>query len=152
MGGLAATTLVGTLLQDTVTEKAYCTSVKATWTLLGMTGGEDDGPLLCGWAHSDYSDAEIEAFIELATSWDTGDKISQEINRRLIRIVGTFGGPDGVGDANALNDGKPINTKLGWMINSGQTLKMWVFNLGTSALDTTTPKVFVNGHANLWPQ
>ncbi len=150
LGTLAAKTLVSDTWDGTVTERTLVSSIVATWMLNNLTGSQ--GPLLVGVAHSDYSDAQIEAVIENAGSWDEGDKIDQEIAKRLVRTIGAFigkPGPSGVGD-DVLNDGKPIKTKLNWILTEGDTLKMWVYNMDTAALVTTVPIVSAEGHANLW--
>ncbi len=107
---------------------------------------------MVGIAHSDYSDAEIQAVIDQTLSWNEGDKVGQEVAKRLVRRIGQFGQP---GDSLApvvLNDGKEIKTKLNWILLQGQTLKLWAYNLGTGAVATTTPIVTAQGHANLWPR
>ncbi len=151
LGTLAATTLVGSLLGDVLTEKAWLSSVKAVWALQGFTPVSTDGPLRVGVAHSDYSDAEIEAWIENSMSWEQSDKIGQEIARRKIRQVGIFQSVDlSSSEAAVLNDGKPIHTKCNWQLTTGQTLKIWAYNEGSDAL-TTGATVHVSGHCNLWP-
>ncbi len=147
--------MIGSSITDVLTEEAFLSSVKATWSLNKWTSGADDGPILVGVCHSDYSDAEIEAWIENTGSWETKDKVQgREIGRRLIRRVGTFRSQGGdTGDTNyVLNDGKPIHTKCGWMLSTGQTLKVWAYNQGGSALATTDPAVRAEGHANIWPK
>ncbi len=149
---LGGNTLIGSLVADTVVDTAYVSSVKATWTLAEFTAATNDGPILVGIAHSDYTDAEVEAFVENITgSWDAGDLVSQEIARRKVRVVGVFKNPPTATEASRLNDGNPVTTKAGWMLSEGQTIRIWAYNQGGSALATTSPNVFVNGHANLWP-
>jgi len=114
-------------------------------------GPERQGPIVVGVAHSDYSDSEVEAWFENTGSWEQGDKIQQEVARRKIRLVGVFDTPESASHVLVLNDGKPIRTKCGWMLTTGQTLKVWAYNAGTSALSNTVPIVEQSGHANLWP-
>jgi len=115
-----------------------------------MTVGDNIGPIMCGIAHSDYSDAEIEAWIESSTkSWNRGALAEQEIDNRLIRRVGIFTPIVSLG-AEVLNDGKPIKTKLNWPLMSGQGLKVWAYNMGSSPLATTDPNFHVQGHVNLF--
>ncbi len=151
LGTLAAKTLVGANIGDTVTEKAWISSVKASWSLNQWTPGPDDGPILVGVAHSDYSDAEIEEWIENTSSWEAHDLVQQEVAKRKIREVGTFPTPADANEALVLNNGKPIWTKCGWMLGTGQTVKIWAYNKGASALGTTEPNLGVSGFANLWP-
>ncbi len=152
LGTLAAKTLISADLGGVVQEKTWLSSVKATWSLSDFTDAIGDGPIIVGIAHSDYTDAEIEAFIENAGSWTEGNKVAQEISRRKIRIVGSF--ESSVADSQGvavLNDGKPIHTKCNWYLATGQTVSIWAYNAGDSALATTDPDLDVLGHANLWP-
>ncbi len=150
--GLAARTLVGTVLVETVNERTWLSSVKAAWSIESITAVEGAGPMMCGLAHSDYSDAEIEEFLENTGSWNEGDLVNQEIAKRKIRRVGVFDTPQAVEDAVVLNDGRPITTKCGWILLQGQTIRLWVYNMGQSAFATTDPELLVQGHANLWPR
>ncbi len=148
---LAATTLISDIFDDLPTTDMFISSLVGTWSMQNMTAGADDGPIMVGLAHSDYSDAEIEATIETIDSWDTGNLVSQEIRKRLVRIVGIFGNIVPAPTVPmVLNDGRPIKTKLNWNINTGQGLRLWAYNLGASALATTDPQLFLQGHANLW--
>ncbi len=142
---LANNTALSTNLGDTVNEKAYAISVESTHSL--RDGAVSQGNILCGWAHSDYTTAEIEEWIENSGGWDAGDMISQEIAKRKIRMVGGFGSDP---EDRFLNDGKMIKTRLGFYLNQGQTLKMWVYNR-TGATLTTGAQYLVNGHVWLRP-
>ncbi len=149
---LAAKVVVGSSIADTLTNKVWLSSVKATWTLNNVTEIADAGPIVVGVAHSDYSDAEIEAWIENTSSWETKDKVGQEVARRKIRRVGVFRTPNiALGDS-VLNEGRLVNTKCGWMLEIGQTLKVWAYNSGGANVATTVPALRVEGHANLWPK
>jgi len=154
LGTLATKTAASDPVDDTVTEKAWLSSIVASWQLTGYTASIGRGPIRVGWAHSDYTTAEIEEWIENTQSWEEGDKRQQEVARRQIRDVGTFRVPvegSGAGTVVVLNDGKPIRTKCGWMLATGQTVRMWAYNTGTAALAVTVPLVSAQGHANLWP-
>ncbi len=153
LGTLASATLVGSVLGGVLEERAWVSSIKATWSLSGFTEGTDIGPITVGVAHSDYSDAEVEAWYENSNSWKSGDKIAQEVARRKCRIVGTFGTEAGssASDVNRLQDGRSITTKLGWMLTTGQSIKIWAFNEGSVAVGTTDPDLDVSGHVNIWP-
>ncbi len=153
LSGLAAKDVVGAVFDETVNERTFCSSIDATYSMANFTPIANAGPVIVGVAHSDYSDAEIEEWIESTGQWNEGDLVaSREISRRLIRQVGTFQSPDAATDVVVLNDGKEIHTKLGWILNQGQTLRLWAFNSGAAAIATTTPNVGVNGHVNLWPR
>ena len=150
---LGAKTAILQAFGSAVTETAYISSIVATWALSDFTAAPGDGPITVGVAHSDYSLAEIEGYIENTGSWTEGDLVqTREIGRRLIRRVGTFRGAPGTNVPTVLNEGKPLRTKLGWLLTTGQTLDLWAYNEGTSPLATTDPQVFVTGHANLWPR
>ncbi len=115
-------------------------STNLSWTLTGLTGG--DGPIVVGFAHSDYTVAEIKEALTAAVAIDKGDKIAQEQAGRLVRVVGTMN--DGV---QALNDGKPVKTRLNWLIGIGDTVKIFAWNDGTGSLTTGA---FLNAMGDLW--
>ncbi len=150
---LAARTLVKAAFDEVVDSRAFVSSVVLAWSLADMTQGAGIGPIMVGIAHNDYSAAEVEEYIENTGSWNEGDLVQQEVAKRKIRIVGTFRGAnaDGTGTM-TLNEGKPIRTKCGWILMEGQTLSLWAYNLGANPIATTTPTVFAQGHANLWPR
>ncbi len=152
LGTLAAKTAVLSAFQDTVVNRTFVSSIVATITLSGATPADNVGPVLFGYAHSDYTGAEIEEFLENITNWDAGDKVSQEISSRLIRKVGSLEIPGVAGASAVFNEGRVTKTKLNWMIQAGQTIDFWCYNLGTSAFATTDPNVNCAGHANLWPR
>ncbi len=153
LGTLGAKVLVGANADGVLEEKAWLSSVKAVWALSEYTPATDDGPIYVGVAHNSYSDAEIEAWVENETgSWAAGSEVAQEIAKRKIRQVGVFHTQivEAVG-IQVLNEGRPIHTKCGWQLQTGDTLKIWAYNAGTSALATTDPDLTMLGHANLWP-
>ncbi len=154
LGTLGAQALVKLDFDETVNERTLVSSIIATYAMQDFTLAAGDGPILVGVAHSDYSAAEIEAVIESTGSWNEGDKVAQEVAKRLVRKIGIFPSVGGAGASApaVLNDGKPIRTKLNWILLQGQTLTLWAYNLGTSPLATTDPQVSVQGHANLWPR
>ncbi len=151
LGTLASLTLVADTWDESPEEKTLISSIVCTWTLDQLTSPQ--GPIIFGVAHSDYSDAEIEAVIENVASWDQGSKVEQEIAKRLVRQIGVF--VSDVGTTGPLtdvvwNDGRPMKTKLNWRLNTGDTLKMWAYNTSGTALSTTVPSMRCHGHANLW--
>ncbi len=146
LGALAADALFTQNVGATVNERAFVSSMKANWSTSEHT--PDQGSLRVGVAHGDYTTAEILAWIENTGSWNEGDTINQEIAKRKIREIGVF---PGALSQESLNDGKPITTKLGWILLQGQTLKLWVLNEDDSVLTTGTD-VIVGGHVNIWPQ
>ncbi len=154
LGTLASKTAL-TADTDTVIDRTLVSSVVATYTLSNLAEAANAGPIEVGVAHSDYTLAEIEAFLELASSWNETDLIDKEIQSRKIRRIGVFDSPAaataGTG-AYTLNDGRPMKTKLNWIMTNGQGLQFWFYNLGTAALATSDPNVNIRGHANLWPR
>ncbi len=149
LGTLATKTLVADTFDESPEETTLISSIVAIWSLDNLTAGQ--GPIIFGVAHSDYSDAEIEAVIENQASWDQGSKVEQEIAKRLVRQIGQFVRTEGSGASDVqFNDGKPMKTKLNWRLNTGDTLKMWAYNISDSNLSSTAPAMRANGHANLW--
>ncbi len=149
LGTLASNVLVSDTWDQVVVEKSLISSIVCTWAIDQLTGPQ--GPLAVGVAHSDYSDAEIEEVIENLNSWDRGDKIARERANRQVRLIGVFGNSDGgIVEDHTLNDGRPIKTKLNWVLTTGDTLKMWVYNQGGASLSGTVPLIKAQGHANLW--
>ncbi len=151
LGALASKDVVKDDLADTVNERTLVSSVVAAYSLAGWTLTTNDGPILIGIAHSDYTDAEIEEYLESTGSWDEGDLVQQEISKRKIRRIGIFEEPDTDTGSVTLNDGKPIKTKLNWILNQGQTLAVWAYNTGAGPI-TTGATVHTEGHANLFPR
>lgn len=115
-------------------------SVKATWNLKTLAAA--DGLVTFGYAHSDYSVTEIKECLEAFAAIDPGDKIAQEQANRLVRLVGTFST-----ESEEFNNGRPITTRLNWLIPIGQNVNLFVFNEDTSAL---TSGAIVNHQGNLW--
>ncbi len=152
LGTLAAKDVILQAFGDTVKDRTFISSLIARYSITAFTKSTSDGPILVGVCHSDYTAAEVEEWIENADSWDEGNMIQQEIAKRKIRMVGTFQNPVDEAAADVLNDGKPIRTKLNWILNQGQTLNLWAYNQGGSPLATTDPVVQAFGHANLWPR
>ncbi len=145
VGALASADVISAAWPDVITEKRWFSSMVATWAMEAHTTLE--GPITVGIAHSDYSAAEIEEWLENAAGWDEGDLVAdREVGRRLIRRVGQF---DGVPVDEVLNDGKPIRTKIGWLIATGDTLQTWAFNRDTGPLTTGTI-IVLDGHVNSW--
>ncbi len=155
---LAANTGVKNALTGIVTERTWMSSIKAVHSLSQFTPKTNAGPLLVYITHSGYSLAEIEEYIEAAaaSSWDLGNKQQQEVMSRgkFIKLVGAFRpeSTDAVESIHVLNQGRPITTKCGWMLETGQTAALVYYNAGVAAFDTTVPVVQAVGHANLWPK
>ncbi len=149
LGTLAAAALISNLWDEAVDTATRVSSAHLSYSLDQLTSPQ--GPILFGLAHSDYTDAEIEEVIENTSSWTEGDLIGQEVGRRKIRIVGQFVSEElaGVVDVR-FNEGKPVKTKLNWILQEGQTLRMWSYNKSSTPLSGTDPTMRANGHVNLW--
>ncbi len=152
--GLATKDVVGAVFDEVVNERTLVSSIDATWSMNNMTPAVNAGPIVCGVAHGDYTDAEIEEWLEQSGQWNEGNLVSsREVAKRLIRQIGVFETPDAAVDSVSLNDGKAIKTRLNWILLQGQTLRIWAFNSGAAAVDgTTAPNVLANGHVNLFPK
>jgi len=150
VGALATQDVKTSSNSEVLTESAWLSSVKAIWAMQGGAFGADEGPVLVGISHSDYTAAEIEEWIENAASWDQNDEVGKEVARRKIRRVGIFHGLGVTTEAEVMNDSKPIHTKCGWLMGTGQTVTMWAYNTGTETLQSGYD-VKIEGHANLWP-
>ncbi len=116
-------------------------SAKAVWSITGLTGG--DGPVVVGYAYGDYTVAEIKEAIEASSAIDLGDKVAQERAKRMVRVVGSFSESGG----SALNDGKPITTKLNWRFNASKACNIFAYNDGGALLTTGA---IVNHNGTLW--
>ena len=101
---------------EVMVDPGRVTSIVSTWAMEGFGVAAGDGPVRVGVAHSDYSAAEIEEWIENAQSWDLGDKIGQEVGKRLIREIGVFRASGQAIGPTTLNEGRPIKTKLNWRL------------------------------------
>ncbi len=148
---LGSETAAIAVFDDSVKERSLISSLVVSVAMRDYTPAAGVGPIMVGISHSDYTAAEIEAFIEQSGSWNEGDKVAQEVAKRQIRMLGQFetAGLDATQEA-ALNDGMKFKTKLNWILNAGQTLNLWAYNSGSAAVSTTVPDIEMEGHANLW--
>lgn len=141
LGTLAASALTTGSFANTLSERAYLISMDVVLVQSGFTAQE--GPIIVGVSHSDYTSAEVEEWFEASAQWAIGDLIAQEAMKRKCRLIGTLGDP---ANDPLFNDGKPVRVKCGWWIEEGQTVQIWVYNDGTAAL-TTGAIVELNGKA-----
>ncbi len=149
---LAANTLIGSNITQVTVDTCRVSSIKCSYSLNNFTPTANAGPIIVGVAHSDYTDAEVEQWLETSGSWDRGNTSAREQRSRMVRQIGRFMiGPDGAStDAQVLNGGRMIKTKLNWLLTEGQTVKFWAFNAGSVAVATTNPNFEIQGSANLW--
>ncbi len=143
IGALAASKVKSTALGSVLDQEVWAISMDTNSTLTNIV--LDEGPILFGVCHSDYSDVEIEEWLEEASSWIKSNKIGQERSRRKCRLIGSL-----MYDAihSQFNGGRNSRTKLGWALEDGMTLKFWVYNQSDSTLTTggtlnTTGKAFL---------
>ncbi len=138
----SVTVLVSNLLPASDNEYRVL-SVSNLWSLRDLASGE--GPVIVGYAHGDYSVTEIKQCIEAEGSMVRGDKIEAERSNRLVRRVGIF---TGLGSDTTLNDGRPIRTRLNWVIPVGKLLVAWAYNQSGASL-TTGSELVSNGKATI---
>ncbi len=131
LGALAAGDVVSEVFGQTVTNRVWAKYAKGTWVITGRT--VDESPALGGFAHGDYTAAEIEECLEAQGMWSQSDKVAQEQGRRKVRRSAIFAGNE---TEEVAGDGKPIYTKLGFYIEDGETLSMWGRNTGGTVLTT----------------
>ncbi len=145
IGALAASAVISGAMTAASANKYRVTSVKASYSISDLGAGIDDVQQF-GIAHSDYTAAEIEECIEATGSVDIGDKIAQERANRLVREIGTMesGSSPPTGGALSFNDGRPVKTKLNWVIGIGDTLVLYVRN-GSGTVYTTGSNIVAKG-------
>ncbi len=147
---LAAKTPVSETTNQTVVDTARVSTIEAVYTLADFTPGANIGPIAFGVMHSDYTDAELEAWLESSGSWDLGNMVERENRSRRIRQIGVFNSPTLASDSSRHNDGRMTKTKLNWVLTEGDGLSFWCYNLGNQPVATTVPNFNVLGHANIW--
>ncbi len=153
LGTLASNTGLKTPVGDTVVENTWCTSILATYSIGNVTPAAGVGPILMLLCHSDYTLVEVEEWIEATNSWNVGDLVAQEVAKRKIRRIGYLGElAVQASELVTMNDGMPVRTKCGWMLNSAAGLAFVSYNMGSAAFTTTDPDIEISGHANLWPR
>ncbi len=150
---LASKDVVGAAFDEVVNERTLISSIVANYSLGNFTPGANIGPFVFGVAHGDYTDAEIEEWLESTGQWNEGNLVAREIGARKIRQIGVIGGDiDDAADIGKFNDGRQKKTKLNWILLQGQSLRLWAFNTGSQPVATTAPSLTANGHVNLWPR
>lgn len=146
LGVLANLDVVAEIFNGVVDQRCWVHSWKGTVALRDLTPGQ--GPIQVGLAHSDYTAAEIEEWIEASGAWGTDDKISQEQSRRKVRLIGVFNGEN---DSESLQDGRPIKITCKWYIEEGQSLQVWAYNQSGAAFSSTVPVIVMNGTTFMTP-
>ncbi len=131
MGTASAQAGVGINFDDSLSRDHYLISMDGTYSWTGATIGE--GPIQLIINHADYSTAEVLEWWNATSQWDTSDKVAQEQSRRKCRHVGSAM-IDSI--SGSLNDGKPMRTKLKFVVEAGQTLALTGINDSSAGLTT----------------
>ncbi len=131
------TALLTDVFGNSLTEDLYAISGDISAQVIGLTAGEGD-PLNFGFAHGDYSVTEVKEALEVKLL-GPGNKIEQERSRRLLRKIGSFMA-DTVSHVTMKLYGRggagQTRTKIKFMIQSGKTLNLYVYNNSGAALTT----------------
>ncbi len=130
----------------TVVDSVIVSSIKVAIAIAELN--DTDGPIVLGVAHSDYTDPEIEEWIEATASWDFGDKIAEERAKRRCRMLAIIdsGGLTVSGAVSAFN-GAMRKFKLNFRLMEGDSLNFWAYNRSGKVL-TTGSIVKITGVAN----
>ncbi len=133
------TVLLNDLLGANLTEDFYGISMDLSAQVIDLTAGEGD-PMILGIAHGDYNITEIKEALEVKLL-GPGNKIEQERSRRLIRKIGTFLSNSSDAGATVLKlfgrGGAGITrTKIKFVIQSGKSINLFVYNQSGAALTT----------------
>ncbi len=147
IGALASEDVTTVALTDVTTDKLRLISFNATYNWVDLAAIIDGG-LEFGLAHGDYSAAEIEECLEAAGGIKLGDKIENEKANRLVRRIGVISGEVATsGQEKQFNSGRPVKTKLNWLLPAGIALNIW-FRNGSGVVYTTGSSMAVLG--DLW--
>ncbi len=122
--GIESSTLV-----DASDQECFLISMDVNMSLGTHIAGE--GPLFVGVAHGDYSEAEILEWFQQSNGLSTGDLVTREQAKRLIREIGVF---SGVGTEEVMNDGKKIRVPLKFRLQDGVNLNLFTVNLSGATL------------------
>ncbi len=147
VGALATLDVASAGLTATTADKIRFISLIGSWTWSDLQQITDDA-MAFGVAHSDYTAAEIEECLEATGSMDLGDKVAAEKANRLVREIGMFSSvTSAAGSGVQFNDGKPVKTKLNWLMSAGDSLVVWVRNSSSLVYVTGSS---INFAGNLW--
>lgn len=147
MGAVGSGSVVKGPITTASTDPYRLKSIKAAYSWSDIQAIIDDA-MEFGFAHSDYTAAEVEECLEAQAAIDKGDKVAQERSNRLVRSVGRIsrsGAADGSGEVFA--DGRMTKTKLNWLMSTGDTLDMWARN--SSGVVWTTGS-FLQSIGSIW--
>ncbi len=147
-GALATLDVVTNAVTTAASETYRLISVICSYSWSDIGAIIDDGCEF-GFAHSDYTAAQVEECLESFLSIDRGDKRAQEFSNRLVRSVGTISQAGALAAAAgaSFNDGKPVKTRLNWLMTTGDTLNLWIRN-ASGVVWTTGSSVTISG--DMW--
>ncbi len=138
IGALASTEVIsGNVFSAALKEDLFVISADISGQIVSLTAGEGD-PADVGVAHDDYSVTEIAEKLNVSLL-GPGDKIEQEASRRLVRRIGTLLQTEAAATVMRLFGrfgSANIRTKIGFTIQSGHNLKMYVHNRSGAAFTT----------------
>ncbi len=139
IGALASKAVaIADLMGGNLIEDFYAISADLSGQVIGLTAGEGD-PMSVVLAHGDYTAAEVAEHL-VVKLLGPGNKTEQERARRLVRKVGPlYGSPQADQTTMQLQgrDGPGIvRTTLKFIVNSGKTLDIGVFNNSGATLTT----------------
>ncbi len=129
IGALAADDVIAAAITANVADKLRLISINLAWTIADIAAVADD-TFQFGVAHGDYTAAEIEECLEAQAALDLGDKVAQEQSDRLVRTIGVISSAGGtnVGGSVQFNEGRPMKTRLNWLMSEADNLSGWVRN------------------------
>ncbi len=130
LGSLSADAVLLSALTAFGITKVRLISADLTWSRKGATVNE--GPVRVGLANNNLAIGEVAEKLDARPTSQT-DIIAMERSRRPVRDAGAFQGEN----ANeTLNDGKVIRTKLGFVLDEGAELSIFVRNKSGASLTT----------------
>ncbi len=127
----AATGIIQSLTDDLATEGYYAVSMDVAIAAEQLDAA--DGPVDIWIKARDWTLAEFEEYLELATSFSRVDLRQKEIGRRgtTIKHIGMITPTE-----LALNDGKVMRVKLGIYVPEGQSLDLVYYNSNDAVMTT----------------
>ncbi len=148
IGALASADVIAGAITNAPTDPMRFISVDLAYGITDLAAVIDDA-FAFGLAHGDYTAAEIEECLESGASMDLGNKVEQEQANRLVREIGliTKAAAAASGGGLPFNEGKPVHTKLNWLMSIGDQLQLWVRN-NSGVVYTTGSTLAVSG--KLW--
>ncbi len=124
------TILIDDLFGSALLEDLSIISVDAFFALRTGTAGE--GPIVVGYAHGDLTATEIKEKLT-ANLFDPDDIIAKERSRRPVRDAGIF---PVLSLPEVLNNGNPLRTPIRFLVGSGKSFNIWVWNQSGGNLTT----------------